>query len=535
MASTTKKFMYIDLEFMDAEKYGYINLMNSAGDVGATVGMGNVEENSIGFYGTDEMEEFEIAKYNNVVISNYNKDENGEITEYLPVNFIMRGSESKIEYEREINGELIKQGSFALNKDNLNTYEKANGVEWDLEDENGNPKSAMGLEHSSAIAFINPDTNRLIGVIDTVKETFTWDGGFSFGEVAEDSLFEVKISNDEKMNFTLNAEPNINPILGVKRDNTLVWKFEAKDGELFIGDTNDKGFKVIDGGDVEFTGEIIYNGSPIVSYFYKQSELDDGILDSRYYTETEIDDNYFTKDEITSNYYDKNQTIEEIEARASQIPNIMEERGLYQFIDNAWTRVEYEELDERYDIPDDADPETIYYCKLENGFFKGDDSQISPDYEISFLDIPIPEIDDVYFSIYRKSLYKFDGEQWNTFSPSTPEEEIVKVSQHKKDIDLESVVDEEIYYIENTDKFYKVLGGVLEEIDVPDFCFYQNNSFPTIPNEEDFVFIEGGKFYQSDGNSFSEIEKPLEIPVVKNYWKDKYNTTNKIVFVVRGK
>ena len=187
MASRTDKFMYLDMEFYNADAFGFINFYNNSDTGenlgGGTVGFGNVEERRIGFYGTEHVDTFEIKNFNDVEVHNY-KEENGEVTEYYDSQFIVKANTFKFSLQNP--NEI---SSINLFTENLNDYIKVEANEDEgIIEENWNLDTPIGMSFNSSgsFGFVNQINNKMISVMDAVNEEFTW-----LGKVYADNYFSL--------------------------------------------------------------------------------------------------------------------------------------------------------------------------------------------------------------------------------------------------------------------------------------------------------------------------------------------------------
>lgn len=196
MASRTDKFMYLDMEFYNSSAFGFVNFYNNADSgeniAGGTIGFGNVDERRIGFYGTEHVDTFEIANFNDIEVHNYSKSGN-EITAYHDSRFIARANSFKISLQ---NPNEVSAINFV---ENLNDYvrveeEKNDNEEiivteekWELDNPTG-----MAFSTSNSFGFVNIEKNKMVSVMDVEKEKFTWLGEVYAGDYY--NIDGVKIS-----------------------------------------------------------------------------------------------------------------------------------------------------------------------------------------------------------------------------------------------------------------------------------------------------------------------------------------------------
>lgn len=348
MSETVKKFTGLELEFMDPTTHGFISWMDfNTGKPLATLGLGSTAKD----IGTnDQGETIGIdnggSKYLewNLQDVDYIKITGGDIQFDNQCSLSVNSTKDIIiedEYGKEtITPETYIPSQIQLNLPNYTDIEKANiiypyippilvGNEYveqkqtedylrlkTIKDEYTDNTNALTIEHENAIVFINPMTKRLLGEIDTVNESFGWYGAFAFGDPAEDSMLETKRVDPLKYNLTLNADANNLAQLAFKKEDAVVWSVSATVENLNITNENGNGILITDA-NVTFTGEIIYQGTSLMDYFYTQTVLDEGALDTRYYTKDEVNT-------IVSNIEnDYNVKIDELKAKIEYLQTLI--------------------------------------------------------------------------------------------------------------------------------------------------------------------------------------------------------------------
>ncbi len=355
-----------------------------------------------------------------------------------------------------------------------------------IKEEYANNDTAFVIEHDNAIAFANPVTGRLIGSIDTVGEAFNWYGAFSLGSETEDSTFEVKRVDENKYNITLNADVNLIPELAFKYENVKSWSIYM-DTDIYIKNNNDNGI-IIKDTEVEFTGEIIYQNSPLLDYFYTQTILDNGQLDDRYYTETELDngqldDRYYTETELNTIFLDYSliththdtYTRAEVDNIISTLNAGNREPIYYEFINDEWTEITLNITDENYDLQYENTNDGEYWlAELENNIYKNVSGSWNTIYNI---DITYPDsLPHVLIigetGITNGRLYEWNGSSWQFVKNES--ELTYTIVLHKSNIS--SPVEGDEFKISATKKFYKYEGGELITMDAPHPLY---NSLPS--------------------------------------------------------
>lgn len=309
MSNITKTMMSLELEFIEPTAHGFINWVNSSGQSLATLGLGStaiiVDDggNEVSTGGARYLEwNLNGVDYIKITGGGIQFDEQRS----LSIDSIRTVYN---EYNQAIGQENYISSQIHLNNPNYKDttkFEPANviyteGLRFEelkkIKTSYASKTNAMILEHENTIAFSNPVSKRLIGQIDTINEAFVWYGAFSLGSVVSDSMFEIK-RVDSRYNLTLNAATNKKPEIGFKYEDTLQWSINVNANNLNIKNISGQGIELRSNNSVFFTGEIIYNNTPLLDYFYTQQQLDDGILDIRYFTENEITTNYYTKLEM---------------------------------------------------------------------------------------------------------------------------------------------------------------------------------------------------------------------------------------------
>ena len=309
MSNITKTMMSLELEFIEPTAHGFINWVNSNGESLATLGLGSTaitvdgDGNEVSTGGARYLEwNLNGVDFIKITGGGIQFDEQRSLSidstrsVYNEYNQII-GEENYISSQIHLNN---------LNYKDTTLFEKANiiyteGVRFEelkkIKTNYASKTNAMILEHENTIAFSNPVSKRLIGQIDTVNEAFIWYGAFSLGSVVSDSYFEIK-RVDSKYNITLNAATDKKPEIGFKYEDVLQWSINVTTNNLHIKNTSGQGIELRSNNQVYFTGEIIYNNQPLLDYFYTQQQLNDGVLDSRYFTELEIQTNYYSRLEM---------------------------------------------------------------------------------------------------------------------------------------------------------------------------------------------------------------------------------------------
>ncbi|MFW6029322.1 MAG: hypothetical protein ACOCRO_03620 [Halanaerobiales bacterium] len=469
MASRTDTFMYLDLEFYDAESFGFINFYNNAEEgenlAGGTVGFGNVAERRIGFYGTEHVDTFEIKDFDNIEVHNYT-EENNEITGYHNSQFIVKANSFKLTLENPDEVATIN-----LNTDTFNDYIKFESYvinegeedEEEIPEENwslSNP-SGMLFKSSNSLGFANT-SNLMLGIMDFIDKEFTW-----VGRVYAEDFFNLD---------------------GVKVS--------------YEGHTHDNH----------------YTKTESDERYYSKTELDNGQLDDRYYTQDEV--------------------IDEIEIRGEGPPNYKESGYfIYSADNNEWSKIEYIKVDEQYDIPDDVDDGFWYAEKEEKLYEKREGSLYTPSIEQEVENVenlPAPKEGDRAYTTRYGRYYEYTDDSWQRISPDE-EKKIIRETEHKSDIDPTTTAEGDIFHITSTDKYYEYLDSEFIEIIKPHFIYYRGSDLPTKPNDGTIYYVKGGTFYMFNGSSWVEIERPLKIPEIHYDNIDKYQSQDKIVFVTRRK
>lgn len=345
MASSTKKLMYLDLEFYDESKFGYINFSNGAGLPGATFGLGDVGNKSLGLYGTANIDTFMIKDFSSLSIEDVE-----QITVSSPSLKITLENPNKI-------------GAINFYNESLNDYIQQDATNWNLDNSKG-----MTLETTGTLAFVNPKTNRMIGVFDLVYETFNWDGYFGLGSVSPNSKIESQTSDDDVFCFSINSVANVNPSFGFKIEDVIQWKISIDNvSHDFLLSSYDDSTEIYTDvlsiqtnkitSSIQVEAPTFYNDSGIeVSYeghthdnYYTQDELDNGQLDSRYYTESEVDSMFsategYTQDELDNGVLDtRYYTESEINSLLNELKSdilALQENKVYEYTGSEWIQIE---------------------------------------------------------------------------------------------------------------------------------------------------------------------------------------------------
>jgi hypothetical protein len=114
-----------------------------------------------------------------------------------------------------------------------------------LKSELSGQNATMLFEHNLNISFANPKTKRLLGVMNTLEEMFSWYGEFSLGDPVTDSRFEIKRNKPYRYNLTLNSGTNtntsLNPEMVFKRNNEKLWHVYVDSSKKFHIENNNTG------------------------------------------------------------------------------------------------------------------------------------------------------------------------------------------------------------------------------------------------------------------------------------------------------
>lgn len=486
MSQTTKKMMSLELEFIEPTAHGFISWVDyETGEPLATLGLGSTGKDS----GED-------AEGNTIGIDNGGAkylEWNLDGVDYIKVTgggiqfdeqrSLSIDSMMDVDVEDEYGDITVEQISYIpsqiqLNSQDYTTYEFANVIyESDMQDINGDGieteqnkdyqdlldnktkyadnTNAMIFEHENAIAFVNPITERMIGMVDTVNESLAWYGAFALGDPVADSYFEIKRIDPTKQNFTLNADDLNIPSLSFKKEDVIQWSISV-DTNLILKNVDGHGIDISDTA-VTFTDEIIYQGQPLIDYFYEKTILDDGVLDARYYIKEEIDTLISEAEERVK---------EELRPIAKEAIDMILGASTYYMYDSEWVEITYIAVDEEYDLPDTAEYSDIYYAELEDKWLR---------YNIDTFDIlPVQSIENKEFphiiklgdyalvneTLGSNTIYKWDGNSW--IETNLNEDDIYTNISHKSDISIDGV-----YKVVLTNKFYKYEAEEFIEIDNP--------------------------------------------------------------------
>lgn len=356
-----------------------------------------------------------------------------------------------------------------IHSTNFNSYDKYDN-KWELEADSG-----LLFESIGTIGLVNSSNNKMLGAFDMVDEEFTWTG----------DVYGKDFFNKD----------------GVKTS--------------YEGHTHSEHYTKTESDD---------------RYYEKQ------YIDDSFYEKIEIDGRYYEKQYVDDSFYTKTQTEDKIEEEIDRIEEIpsYKDSGYYKYNDsnNTWNKINYNIVDEAYDIPNDAQENSYWYSTLENNLY-------IVDYETNIVtiqktvesveDLPNIQDGDVVYTINDNSHYEYNQStnNWN-YTNSV----LVKKENHKSDIDTTNANNGDIYYISNTDKFYK-LETSLVEIEKPEFVYSRLSDVPERQQDQDIYRVKGGTFYMYDGTAWREIDRPLPIPEINHYSINKYQTQNKIVFVTR--
>lgn len=528
MSQTTKKMMSLELEFIDPTAHGFVSWVDvETGQVLSTLGLGSTakdidyddEGNQIGVdNGGAKYLEWSLdgVDYIKVIGGGIQFDEERSLE--------IVSSRDIYEFGEFVRTEDYVNSRIHLNNPDYTVYEKANVLHeldpdapedsdvndryFELEEIKTNYEgktNAMILEHENAIVFTNPITNRMMGEIDMINEAFVWYGAFSLGAVVDDSYFEIKRTDSNKYNFTINADTDLNPEIGFKYEDVILWSIKVENNNFSIKNVEGYGLDVKnDVDEVEFTGEIIYKDNTLDDRFYTQTLLDEGVLDSRYYTETELDEGildvrYYTETELDEGaldelYYRKFDVDAFVDALNIELENLtskidlLEERIIlleaasgnleiyYRFNTdtNTWVKFSPIHVDEHYDLPDEAEEESIWFAELEDSLYRYRNltfELVLPTTQTIEDDLPeyIEEGDLCYTtgSYGSETYWRWDGDAWQQAADINSLDDVYTTTPHKSDIDLELAEAGDIFKISSTDKFYKVVLGELEEIEDP--------------------------------------------------------------------
>jgi hypothetical protein len=481
MSQTTKKMMSLELEFIDTTAHGFINWIDAiSGDSLATLGLGETAMDSDGndtggskflewnLEGVDyikitgggiqfdEQRSLSIDGERDIITIDEYGNEIITPTAYVPSQIQLNAADyTDIEKASVIYPyvePVLDENNIPVEQPQSDGWTNLNNVKVEYADNT----NAMIFEHEHAIAFSNPVSNRLMGEIDMVNEAFVWYGAFSLGSVVEDSMFEIKRTNPEKYNFSINADVDNKPEIAFKKEDVVVWSMSV-DTNLILKDINGNGLEISDTA-TTFTGEIIYQGQPLIDYFYEKTALDDGVLDTRYYIKSEVDSlisdaEERIKEDIRLEFLPK---IEEVADLASGLP-------IYYTYDTDWIKVEYTTIDEEYDLPNSAEVNSIYYAELEDTFHIYDTTFT----QMTTIDVnnkSFPRVFEVgdYYGVSVLSnidVYEWDGSGWN--NTALDEVDVYTEIDHKSDI-----VNDGVYKVTSTGKYYE-MSGELIKIDNP--------------------------------------------------------------------
>ncbi len=503
MSTTIKKMMQLDLEFIDKTGHGFINWVDlETGNTLASLGQGSTgldsEGNSTG--GVKYLEwNLQGVDFIKVIGGGIQFDEQRSLSidstrDTYDINGNINGTEGYISSQIQLNNPDYTDVSF---------FEPANVVyefNFDLPDIMQDPRyielediktnyadntNAMILEHENAIAFANPVSKRIMGLVDTVNEAFVWYGAFSLGDVVDDSSFEIK-RTDVKYNLTINAETDKIPEIGFKYENTILWSLNITTNNFQIKNTAGYGIELLNDEDaVRFTGEIYYQDTALLEYFYTRTQLDDGILDFKYYTETELDvgilDNrYYTETELDAGMLDNRYYTEtELNERISKLED---EDKYYDYIDGDWVIIELGFVDEDYDLQTLAPSDGYWYAELEDQYYRA--TTVISTIEINDIDdLPkIIDVDDV--ALADTDIYEWDGTDW-ILNAALSEEDYYTTIVHKSDIVDPNNGD--VFKISATSKYYEYVNDEFVLIDNPLPYYADSSHLPTQYNLDDRI------------------------------------------------
>jgi hypothetical protein len=140
-----------------------------------------------------------------------------------------------------------------------------------LKSELSGQNATMLFEHNLNISFANPKTKRLLGVMNTLEEMFSWYGEFSLGDPVTDSRFEIKRNKPYRYNLTLNSGTNtntsLNPEMVFKRNNEKLWHVYVDSSKKFHIENNNTGNGV--GIEIDYTEGFQITG--IVGWTYNKT------------------------------------------------------------------------------------------------------------------------------------------------------------------------------------------------------------------------------------------------------------------------
>jgi hypothetical protein len=309
MSQATDKLMSLELEFIDQTSHGFISWVDfDSGEQLATLGLGSTAKdiqvdgqgNQVGvdnggpkflewnLLGVDfikitggsiqfdEERSLIVDSTRDVISVDEFGDETITVENYNPSQILLNAPDYTDESIYEPASVIYRQDLSLPFEDQDPRYQELTNIKNDYVDNT----NAMVFEHENAIVFANPVSKRLLGVMDTVNESFGWYGSFSLGSVVDDSYFEIKRTQNVKRNFTLNADTDYKPEIGFKYEDVLVWSVRVEDNNFHIKNESGYGVEVLNDEDaVKFTGEIIYNDTPLIDYFYIKPDADDKFVD----------------------------------------------------------------------------------------------------------------------------------------------------------------------------------------------------------------------------------------------------------------
>lgn len=491
MSNITKTMMSLELEFIEPTAHGFINWVDSSGNSLATLGLGSTAKavdgngNEVSTGGVKYLEW-------NLIDVDFIKITGGGIQfdeqRSLSIDSIRTVYN---EYNQAIGQENYISSQIHLNNSNykdLTKFEPANiiyteGLRFEelkkIKTSYASKTNALILEHENTIAFSNPVSKRLIGQIDTVNEAFVWYGAFSLGSIVSDSLFEIK-RVDSKYNLTLNATTNKKPEIGFKYEDVLQWSINVNANNLNIKNISGQGIELRNDNSVLFTGEIVYNNMPLLNYFYTQEQLNNGILDTRYYIENEVDT--IIENSINIAKLELNNRINELELRINELENSVDLRydELFVYKNEEWVNItntilKIDEYEDRILLtPEEND---IIYSEAENRYYNNLWQQQTIETINDMKDMPwVLKINDL--CIDNNTVYKWDGNNWEIDGQQSVEDYYITA------IHLSSInnpINEKIYKITSTGKFYKYTNGefISSESPIPDLA-YRPSQYNTV-------------------------------------------------------
>lgn len=389
MATNSVVGLNLRAEYIDDDHYGMVSLHNASGNKAFAFGFGEVGSHVDARF-------FDISEIR-IIGGGFRVQED----------FFIDVWSSEINDDGSIQW-IEKIGQVAINQEiTISNFKDSSDENWQTED-----KKALANMHPSAISFINNDTDRLLGYIDTENGEFNWDAEFNLSQVAVSSLYSY---TDERYYEKIYIDDNL-----YTKDyiDTNFYDKQTIDENIYTKNQIDENFYQVPS----------YNEREL--YYYDGStyqKLSYTLVDE-YYDIENIEDTYWLTDDDKF-YHVENEIptiihpsklISKNDLCPVEIGSVifnLQDLHHYTLQDGQWQVDDVNQyinvIDHKINITDPIDNE-IYYIESTEYFYIFNDGKLvrihRPDFVFS--DIPSLPFQGDYFEITGGKFMMYNGTDW---------------------------------------------------------------------------------------------------------------------------